>query len=167
MWSTRVERPEDPLTIHAVNAAAFPTELEANLVDALREDPAAWIDGLSTVALDENGVIVGYALLTRCAVGGEPALALGPCAVRPDVQGGGAGSAAIRAGLEQARLQGENLVVVLGHADYYPRFGFCPASRFGVTAPFVAPDENFLALALNPDAAVPSGQIRYAEAFGV
>ena len=167
MWSTRVERPEDSLSIHAVNAAAFPTELEANLVDALREDPAAWVDGLSTVALDENGVIVGYALFTRCAVGGKPALALGPCAVRPDVQGSGAGSAAIRAGLEQARLQGENLVVVLGHADYYPRFGFRPASRFGVTAPFVAPDENFLALALKPDEAAPSGQIAYAEAFGV
>lgn len=166
-WRTRTECAEDVLSIHAVNAAAFPTEFEADLVDALREDPRAWIDGLSTVTLDENDAIVGYALLTRCTVGGAPALALGPCAVVPEVQKGGAGSAAIRAGLEQARLQGENLVVVLGHAEYYPRFGFRPASQFGVTASFAPPAENFLALVLNPDVAAPSGEIAYAAAFGV
>ncbi|MDH6197922.1 putative acetyltransferase [Mycobacterium frederiksbergense] len=162
-----MERPEDALSIHAVNAAAFPTELEANLVDSLRQDPAAWIEGLSTVTIDENGAIVGYALLTRCTVDGKPALALGPCAVVPGVQRNGAGSAAIRAVLELARIRGENLVVVLGHAEYYPRFGFIPASQFGVTAPFAAPDENFLALALKPDETAPSGEIAYAEAFGV
>ena len=66
-----------------------------------------------------------------------------------------------------ARKLGENLVVVLGHADYYPRFGFSPASRLGITAPFEAPDDNFLALTLNPDAAVPRGEVAYAKAFGV
>ncbi|OBF41423.1 acetyltransferase [Mycolicibacterium peregrinum] len=167
MWSTRVEQPEDVERIHAVNAAAFPTELEANLVDALREDPTAWIDGLSVVSCDMNGEIAGFALLTRCAVDGHPALALGPCAVVPDLQRSGAGSAAIRAGLERARQLGENLVVVLGHAEYYPRFGFSPASRLGITAPFEAPDDNFLALTLNPDAAVPRGEVAYAKAFGV
>ncbi|WP_435405149.1 GNAT family N-acetyltransferase [Mycolicibacterium houstonense] len=167
VWRTRAERPEDIRRIHAVNAAAFPTELEADLVDALRQDPTAWIDGLSTVTLDSSGSIVGYALLTRCTVGGQPALALGPCAVAPEAQRSGAGSAAIRAGLEQARRMGENLVVVLGHAEYYPRFGFEPASRLGITAPFEAPDQNFLALALQPDEATPRGEIAYAEAFGV
>ncbi|OBB26223.1 acetyltransferase [Mycolicibacterium peregrinum] len=167
MWSTRVEQPEDVESIHAVNAADFPTELEANLVDALREDPTAWIDGLSVVSCDVNGDVVGFALLTRCTVDSRPALALGPCAVLPDLQRGGAGSAAIRARLERARQLGENLVVVLGHADYYPRFGFRPASRFGITAPFEAPDDNFLALTLNPDAAVPRGEVVYARAFGV
>lgn len=56
---------------------------------------------------------------------------------------------------------------MLGHADYYPRFGFSPASRLGITAPFEAPDDNFLALTLNPDAAVPRGEVAYAKAFGV
>lgn len=167
MWSTRVEQPQDVSRIHAVNAAAFPTELEANLVDALREDPAAWIDGLSVVSCDVSGEIVGYALLTRCTVDSHPALALGPCAVVPDLQRSGAGSAAIRAGLERARELGENLVVVLGHADYYPRFGFAPASRLGITAPFAVPDDNFLALTLNADGAVPRGEIAYAKPFGV
>jgi putative acetyltransferase len=166
-WSTRVERPEDAHAIHSVNASAFPTELEADLVDSLRADPAAWIEGLSAVTLDENGAIVGYALLTRCTVDSQPALALGPCAVVPGAQRSGAGSAAIHAVLEQARQRGENLVVVLGHAEYYPRFGFVPASEFGVTATFAAPDENFLALALKPDQSTPRGEIAYAEAFGV
>ncbi|BBX25644.1 GNAT family N-acetyltransferase [Mycolicibacterium alvei] len=167
MWTTRVEQPQDVGRIHAVNAAAFPTALEANLVDALREDPTAWIDGLSIVSCDVNGEIVGYALLTRCTVDGHPALALGPCAVLPDLQRSGAGSAAIRAGLERARQLGENLVVVLGHADYYPRFGFGPASRLGITAPFEAPDGNFLTLTLDPEAAAPRGEIAYAKAFGI
>lgn len=82
-------------------------------------------------------------------------------------QSKGAGGAAIRAGLEAARTSGENLVVVLGHADYYPRFGFERASRWGISATFEAPDENLMALALDSAAPRPTGSIRYAPAFGV
>ena len=110
---------------------------------------------------------VAQALLTRAHVGGEPVLALAPCATLPAQQRRGAGSAAIRAALEAAREQGENLVVVLGHAEYYPRFGFTPASGVGVTAPFDVPDEAFLALALDPERPTPRGQIAYPPAFGV
>ena len=56
---------------------------------------------------------------------------------------------------------------MLGHAEYYPRFGFTPASGFGVTAPFDVPDEAFLALALDPVRPTPRGQIAYPPAFGV
>ncbi|AXB44038.1 GNAT family N-acetyltransferase [Amycolatopsis albispora] len=167
LWKTRPETPEDRAAIHAVNAAAFPTAEEADLVDALRADPEAWIDGLSMVAETADGEIVGYALLTRCQVGGEPALALAPCAVRPDHQRTGAGSAAIRAGLDAARRLGENLVVVLGHPEYYPRFGFTPASGFGVRASFEVPDEALMALSLDPARPTPAGVIRYPAAFGV
>ncbi|MCT1908210.1 hypothetical protein [Brachybacterium paraconglomeratum] len=72
-----------------------------------------------------------------------------------------------RAALEAAREQGENLVVVLGHAEYYPRFGCTPASGVGVTAPFDVPDEAFLALALAAERPTPRGQIAYPPAFGV
>ncbi|WP_233548664.1 GNAT family N-acetyltransferase [Galactobacter valiniphilus] len=124
-WLARPEAPGEEAAVFAVNAAAFPAEDEARLVDALRADADAWIPGLSTVTLDGAGRVVGHALLTRCTVGGEPALALAPCAVLPEVQGRGTGSAAIRAGLDAARARvaegGENLVVVLGHAAYYPR----------------------------------------------
>lgn len=105
-WTTRTERPGDAADAAAVRAvvrAAFPTAEEADLVDALREDPAAWIDGLSRVALDEDGTVVAQALLTRCHVDGAPALALAPCATLPAQQGRGAGSAAIRAALDAPR----------------------------------------------------------------
>ncbi|MGV0584940.1 N-acetyltransferase [Mycobacteroides chelonae] len=192
-WTTRAELPEDVSAIRAVNIAAFPAHDEADLVDALRADPAAWIDGLSTVSVDTGGEIVAHSLLTRCtvgaglalalgpcAVGAAPALALGPCTVRagaalalgpcavlPRCQRTGAGSAAIRAGLERARSLGENLIVVLGHTLYYPRFGFTPASAFGVSAGFDVTDDTFLALALDPQRETPRGQIVYPAAFGV
>jgi transposase InsO family protein len=69
--------------------------------------------------------------------------------------------------LAAARDMGENLVVVLGHPAYYPRFGFTPASGFGVSAPFEAPDDAFLALALDAARPTPAGTIVYAAAFGV
>ena len=152
-WRTRAERPDDAAALRDLLAAAFPTPEEADLVEALRADgdprPGA------------------QALLTRAHAGGEPVLARAPCATLPAQQRRGAGSAAIRAALAAAREQGENLVVVLGHAEYYPRFGFTPASGFGVTAPFDVPDEAFLALALAPERPTPRGQIAYPPAFGV
>ncbi|MET0522092.1 MAG: N-acetyltransferase [Jiangellaceae bacterium] len=167
-WSTRPEQAgTDRKGIRDVLLAAFPTSLEADLVDTLRSDPEAWIPELSVVSVGDDGDVVGYSLLTRCHVGDAEALALAPCAVRPEHQSQGAGSAAIRAGLDAARGTGENLVVVLGHADYYPRFGFGRASMLGVMAPFEVPDENLMALTLNPSAPVSHGTIRYAAAFGV
>jgi predicted N-acetyltransferase YhbS len=165
-WATRPEAADDASAIREVNLAAFPTAEEADLVEALRASDA-WIEGLSTVTEDPEGTIVGHALLSRCHVDGAPALTLAPCAVLPRLQKKGAGSAAIRAGLEAARAKGENLVLVLGHAEYYPRFGFTPASAFGIRASFDVPDETMMALALDPEAETPRGTIAYPAAFGV
>ena len=90
-WLTRPETAADDADVHAVNAAAFPTEAEADLVDALRADPEAWLPGLSYVAEAADGTVAAYALLTRCHVDGVPALALAPVAVRPAYQRQGAG----------------------------------------------------------------------------
>jgi putative acetyltransferase len=176
-WTTRPETPQDIPAIRDIILAAFPTPAEADLVDALRADPEAWIEGLSVISVagegtqvdgtQVDGTPVGYALLTRCQVGGEHALALAPCAVLPSVQRRGAGSAAVRAVLDAARAMGENLVVVLGHAEYYPRFGFAPASGFGVRGPFEVPDEVMMAMALDHTRPVPAGMIKYPAAFGV
>ncbi|MEU3958630.1 bifunctional class I SAM-dependent methyltransferase/N-acetyltransferase [Streptomyces buecherae] len=166
-WTTRPETAADVDAIREINTAAFPTGLEAGIVDALRADPAAWIDGLSLLAEAPDGTPVAHALLTRCHVDGAPALTLGPCAVLPSAQRTGAGSAAIRAGLDAARARGEGLVLVLGHPEYYPRFGFTPASRFGIRAPFEVPDEAMMALALDPAHPIPTGTIEYPAAFGV
>ncbi|MDT0269099.1 N-acetyltransferase [Streptomyces sp. DSM 44915] len=166
-WTARPETAADVPAVRDILLAAFPTPAEADIVDALRADPRAWIDGLSVVSAAPDSTPVGYALLTRCHVDGQPALALAPCAVRPSAQRAGAGSAAIRAALAAARATGENLVLVLGHPDYYPRFGFTPASRFGIRAPFDVPDEAMMAMALDGTRPVPTGTIRYPAAFGV
>lgn len=166
-WTTRPETDADIAAIRDIIVRAFPTAAEADLVDALRADPAAWIDGLSMIAATVGGRPVGHALLTRCHVGDEPALALAPCSVLPEFQRTGVGSAAIRAALASARAMGESLVVVLGHADYYPRFGFRRASSFGIRASFDVPDEALMALPLDDFSAVPGGVIRYPAAFGV
>ncbi|MEV0601599.1 N-acetyltransferase [Streptomyces sp. NPDC050315] len=171
-WRTRPEASGDAAAVRKVNLAAFPTAEEADLVDALRADRDAWLDGLSWVAEAPDGTVAAHALLTRCHVGGEPALALAPCAVLPEHQRAGAGSAAIRAALDAARARGERLVVVLGHPGYYPRFGFRPASRWGISAPMEVPDEAMMALPLDapgtdPARPVPAGVIQYATAFGL
>ncbi|MCP2257591.1 putative N-acetyltransferase YhbS [Streptoalloteichus tenebrarius] len=165
-WITRAETGADIPAIREINLAAFETSLEADLVEALRADQA-WIEGLSFVATDDGGRPVAYALLTRCHVDDAPALCLGPCAVLPEHQNSGAGSAVIRAVLEAARNRGEHHVIVLGHPTYYPRFGFTRASRYGIRLSIDVPDEALMALTLDADHPLPSGTVRYAAPFGI
>lgn len=279
-WHTRPEHPGEAGTVREINLSAFGTAEEADLVDALRTDPEAWLPQLAYLALRPAGgaaasraggpadagsprerdrpasptpltekgsspssgedalggapespapappttpaqgyaapanahasheqchsayeqphrtgnsgtgpqpdpdaaalhatpgsapetdqLAVGYALLTRCRIGGTPALALGPCAVRPPYQGRGAGSAAVRSVLAEARAAGERAVVVLGHPAYYPRFGFTPCVRHGIEPPAGQewPHDAFLALSLD-GGPLPRGTVRYARAFGL
>ncbi|WP_424211002.1 bifunctional class I SAM-dependent methyltransferase/N-acetyltransferase [Streptomyces sp. BI20] len=168
-WTVSAETPADRAGVYAVNLAAFDTPLEADLVDALRADADAWVPGLSIVARDgsDGDRVVAHALLTRGTVGGSPVLTLAPVATDPGLQRSGAGGAVIAAALAEARRRGESLVTVLGHPDYYPRFGFLPASRFGIAAPFEVPDEAIMVLVLDPEAALPTGTIGYPAPFGV
>lgn len=166
-WLTRAETGADVPAIREIVLAAFPTPEEAGLVDALRADESAWIDGLSVVATDEDDRPAGHALLTRCHIGGTPSLCLAPVAVLPGRQRTGAGSAAVRAVLEAARERGERHVVVLGHPEYYPRFGFTRASAHGIGLSIEVPDEALMVLALDAREPLPGGTVRYAAAFGV
>ncbi|WP_407553373.1 N-acetyltransferase [Streptomyces sp. Pv4-95] len=166
-WRPRPETSEDIAAVRRINLAAFEGAEEADLVDALRRDPAAWLPGLSFVAEAPDGTPVAHALLTRCHVDDAPAVALAPCGVLPRYQRSGAGSAVIRALLEAARAAGERTAIVLGHPPYYPRFGFTPAApRFGILPPQPWPDEAFLALSLD-GSTPPRGTVRYATAFGI
>jgi putative acetyltransferase len=165
-WITRAETGADTSTIREIDLAAFETPLEADLVDALRTD-ASWIDGLSIVTTDQDGRLVGHALLTRCHIDDTPALCLGPVAVLPEYQKTGAGSAAIRAALKAAKDMGEHFVTVLGHPAYYPRVGFTRASTHGISLTIDVPDEAMMALTLDPDHPLPSGTVRYAAPFGI
>lgn len=128
-----------------------------------RRDPA-WIDGLSIATLDDTGALVGHALLTRAHIGDTAALCLAPRAVLPQYQKTGAGSAAIRAAFDAAKAMGEHFVTVLGHPEYYPRFGFTRASTHGVAMKVSVPDEALMVLSLDGEP-LPSGGIRYAAAF--
>lgn len=98
--------------------------------------------------------------------GDVPALALAPMAVLPECQGQGIGSELVRAGLTAARRAGHRIVVVVGHAEYYPRFGFVTAGRSGLRSPFPAPDEAFMVMTLTPGSLEGiSGVVRYPAAF--
>lgn len=165
-WITRAETSADIPAVRDVVVAAFDTPSEADLVDALRAD-TSWIDGLSIVTTDQDGKLVGHALLTRCHIGDTPALCLAPVAVLPEYQKTGAGSAAIRTALAAAKDKGEHFVTVLGHPAYYPRFGFARASTYGIGLSIDVPDEAMMALTLDADRPLPSGTVRYAAPFGI
>ena len=164
-WSARAERSTDISAVREINLAAFPTSEEADLVDALRLD-AAWIPELSIVVTTAYDLPIGYALLTRCYIGQSKALCLAPCAVLPEYQRAGAGSVAISHVLQTAQVMGEDYVVVLGHPDYYPRFGFTRASQFGIHLSIQVPDEALMVLSLQ-DESIPAGQVTYAAPFGI
>jgi putative acetyltransferase len=157
----RAEAAGDAAAVRTVNAAAFGREAEAELVDAVRSAEAAV---LSLVAVWQ-GEIVGHALFTPVAVGGGRAVALGPLAVHPDRQGQGVGTALVREGLRRLATLGHGAVIVLGDPGYYRRFGFRPASAFGVSWDRPVPDEVFMALELRAGALSGGGTVRYLPAF--
>ncbi|MGZ0145530.1 GNAT family N-acetyltransferase [Kribbella sp. WER1] len=158
-WNTRVETPSDREILRALTRDAFGRQFEVDFLDAHRADPIAWLPGLMFVATTPDDRPVAYALLTRCHVGDVPVLSLGPVAVFPAYQRRGAGGAAIRAALATARDRPEPAAVVLGHAEYYPRFGFRQATGFGIHHPqYDGP--NLMAIALGDDP-VPQGDLTY------
>jgi putative acetyltransferase len=161
----RVERLEDVPGVRAVNLAAFDTATEANLVDALRIQACPIV---SLVAVD-GSEIAGHILFSPVTLAAAPGLrasGLAPMAVTPARQKHGIGSALVREGLERCRQAGFVAVVVLGHAGYYPRFGFQPASRFGLRSEYDVPDEVFMAMELEPGSLQGlSGIVRYHPAF--
>jgi putative acetyltransferase len=148
----REERPEDRLAVYEVNRRAFPTPAEADLVDALR--PMA--DPLISLVAVLDGRVVGHILFTPVRVVGETgertALGLAPMAVFPEFQSQGIGSRLVRAGLDACRALGYPAVVVLGHPDYYPRFGFEPAAPRGLHYKDASFDPYFFVIGLAPGA---------------
>jgi putative acetyltransferase len=167
----RRERPQDATTVRAVVAAAFrrseatdagaePTEV--GLLDALRRDPG-WLPAFSLVGADPDGSIVGHVVATRGRIGHQPALGVGPVAVRPDWQGRGVGSALMHAVLAAAEARDESVVALLGDQGFYGRFGFGPASSVGVEAPDPAWGEHFQVRVLRDEPA--GGRFVYAAPF--
>ena len=161
----RTEQSRDAGEIERLLDAAFGGPAESGLVAALRDHEVPLI---SLVAVD-NGQVVGHILFSPVALDDHPDLrlmALAPMAVLPDRQRQGIGSLLVRSGLERCRESGIGAVIVLGHPEYYPRFGFRPASRFGINCAYAVPDEAFMALELDAGyLAEAAGTIRYHECF--
>ena len=166
MPQIRDERVQDAEAVNRLLTQAFGREAETRLVERLR---ASGRIAFSMIA-EENEHVLGYALFARIAIEHEgrdfPALALAPLAVMPAFQRLGIGSALMSAGLQRCREGGHPRVLVLGDPLYYGRFGFVPASRFGLRSPFPGAGDNFMALELQPAAfANLSGTARYGHEF--
>lgn len=154
MIAIRSERAKDYTAIRKVVSLAFGRPDEAQLIEAIRAS-RDFIPELSLVAVEKDEV-VGHVLLSPIAVqtteGAVPVLALVPLAVHPRFQRRGIGSQLVAQGLEVAKNLGRKAVVVVGHPDFYPRFGFSSARARGLEAPFPVPDEAFMVLELAPGA---------------
>ena len=166
----RQEQPQDFQAVYQINKQAFGQEAEAKLVDALRQSKV-FVPELSLVAeLDQH--IIGHILFTKIKiVNGDKeteSLALAPMAVSEVYQKQGVGGQLIQEGLKRATELGFASVIVLGHEHYYPKFGFEPASKWGIKAPWDVPDEVFMVIELIPNALVHvRGTVQYPKEFDV
>jgi len=163
----RREQPGDADAIRDVNDGAFGQPDESRIVDAIRR---AGHPSISLVAVDGTR-LVGHILFTPVVI--EPhgatihALGLGPMAVLPERQRQGIGSQLIDAGLREAALAGCQVVVVIGHPEFYPRFGFRPGRALGLRSEFDVPDDVFMVIELTSGTlAGRGGLVRYVPEFG-
>ncbi|SDB60573.1 putative acetyltransferase [Desulfonatronum thiosulfatophilum] len=165
MLEIRQEDPQDQNAVQSLNLAAFENGPEAALVDALRSSCKEY---LAFVAV-EDGAVVGHILFTPVTVDGSDAAGMGlaPMAVLPSRQRKGIGTQLVRHGLEHLRRSGCPFVIVLGHPEYYPRFGFEQASTYRLVSQWEGvPDEAFM-VAVFDDNALPraGGTARYRNEF--
>jgi len=147
------ESPEDFDSITKIHNLAFKQPNEGKMVIELRKNPL-FISKLSIVA-KYNEIVVGHVLFFPIKIRSKSkistSLSLAPMAVHPDFQNKGIGGKMVKEGFKIAKNLGFNSVIVVGHPNYYPRFGFKPASKWGITLPFDVPDKAFLAVELQKD----------------
>jgi putative acetyltransferase len=144
----REEHPDDVAAIRDVNARAFGRLQEADLVDALRSNGAVSLSLVATVGREA----LGHILYSPVRVGQISGTGLGPMAVAPEHQRRRIGSQLVETGNRMLKELGCPFVVVLGHPDFYPRFGFKPASTYGVACQWAVPDNVFMLSVLDAEA---------------
>ena len=145
----RAEESSDWPSVYALNESSFETPAEARLVESLR----AQVSPVISLVADVDQEVVGHILFTPVTLSGFPAasmMGLAPMAVTSAIRSRGIGSALVRTGLDECKKLGTGAVIVLGHAEYYPRFGFRPASSFDIQSEYDVPDEVFMAVELEP-----------------
>jgi putative acetyltransferase len=159
----REERPEDIAAIRELNRNAFGRDQEANIVDALRASGNTLLSLVATL----NGQVVGHILYSPISIAGSAwGAALGPMAVSPEYQRQEIGSKLVEAGNLRIKGAGHPFIIVLGHAHYYPQFGFVLASSHGVRCEWEVPDDVFMLLILDQSRMKGvSGQAKYRNEF--
>jgi putative acetyltransferase len=164
MISIKPEEPSDTSAVYRVHEAAFGRKGEAELVTILRREvPQA----ISLVA-ERQGEIIGHILFTPVTFEpdrGVSAAGLAPLAVLSEDQGKGIGTRLVREGLRRCEAQGYNSVVILGHPEYYSRFGFVPAYLKGLSCEFRAPPEAFMVLMFSSMPEDRQALVKYHPAF--
>ncbi|MDM1555634.1 N-acetyltransferase [Chryseobacterium indologenes] len=141
------------------------------LVEKLRKSEA-FVPELSLVAEDENGVIAGHILFTKLKIKNDSetfeSLALAPVSVSPEFQNQGIGGQLIQEGHLIAQKSGYQSVILIGHENYYPKFGYQKTSNFGISFPFEIPEENGMAIELVKDGLKNiKGMVKYPKEFGI
>ncbi len=160
----RPETAADTDAVHRLNATAFPTDAEAGLVDRLRASGSTCI----SLVADSDQAIAGHILFSPVTLNDQSLnlMGLAPMAVAPDLQRNGIGTQLVEAGLAACRDTGVGGVAVLGHPEFYPRFGFAPASGFGIDCEYDVPDDVFMMMELQAGYLDgKTGTIRYHPAF--
>ncbi|KAG2385603.1 hypothetical protein C9374_003418 [Naegleria lovaniensis] len=170
----RQETPQDHQAVFELIEEAF-RDLEVSdhqeqfLVERLRFSPSHFIPQLSLVAHTLDGQIIGHILLTKCHINYTndrlESLALAPLSVKPGYQRKGIGAALIKEAHKIATELGFTSVIVVGHAEYYPKFGYQPTKQFGITFPFEVPDECGMVIELQKGALKSGGIVEYAPEF--
>ncbi|MFC1515260.1 GNAT family N-acetyltransferase [Thermodesulfobacteriota bacterium] len=166
MVNIREEHPDDIRGVHDVNTKAFRQPQEADLVDNLRRN----CDQLLSLVAVVREEIVGHILFSPVLLEGNTGvirgMGLAPMAVLPSYQRQGIGSDLVESGIAELTNRRCPFIIVLGHADYYPRFGFEPASRYDIRSEWEVPDEAFMIKILNKqDMQGISGIIKYRAEF--
>ena len=141
----REEHPTDVTAIRDVNRRAFGQDQEGHIVDALRSNGAALLSLVATL----KDQVVGHIMYSPLFVGDVTGSGLGPMAVLPELQRQGIGSNLVRTGNRKLKDAGCPFVVVVGHSSFYPRFGFKPASTYGISCEWNVPDNVFMLLVLD------------------
>ena len=161
-------RPEvrsDLEAVRQVNQAAFPSFAEADLVDRIRNtEPTA----ISLVA-EYEGAIAGHILFSPVTLQegqSESLMGLAPMSVQPELQYKGIGKALVEQGLLLCKQKEVAAIFVLGHPNYYPKFGFRPAQEFSIKSEYEVPSDAFMALELFPKSLeLIHGTVKYCQAF--
>ncbi|MGD0917923.1 MAG: N-acetyltransferase [Thermodesulfobacteriota bacterium] len=163
----RQEKPEDVIDISALNELAFGQPQEAKIIDKLRNN----CGNLLLLVAIENGKIVGHILFIPAEIEGPrgviKGMGLAPMAVLPEMQRQGIGTQLVKKGIEELRRFQCPFIIVLGHPEYYPRFGFERALLYGVKSQWEGiPDDVFMILWLDTSkAGQVSGLAKYREEF--